>query len=463
MPIRLRLALLFAAGAALVVFATSITFVHFLDNQLRSSIDASLRVRESALEPVVAKPANPIVLPNQPNGVAQVYDDAGNVVVAAGTSASPLLQPPALARARRGETLVSETLSDEVSNRGGDHTRLLATPMPRNGKTWVIVVGTSLEPADTAVERVRHAALLGGPIAVALAAIAAWLLATAALRPVERMRGQVAGMSPGDPETLLTVPKTRDEVAALAATMNGLLVRLRNTIGRERAFVADAAHELRTPLAILRAELELAARPGRSKAELLDAVSAAGEETDRLSRLAEDLLFLARVEEGAAQLHREPTELRPLLTAAASRATNGAAANIEVDADPALVAEIDPDRMRQAVSNLIENAVRHSQTGDAVTVSGRSEGDTLVIQVADHGPGFPPDFLPHAFERFRRAGSSRSRDYGGAGLGLAIVRSVAAAHGGSASAENRASGGAVVAVRVPAAVTRLPQDASVSE
>src|SRR4029077_20692017 len=148
MPIRLRLAFLFAGGAALVVLATSLTFVQFLDGQLRSSVDAGLRVRASALEPVVSKPSGPIVLPNQPNGVAQVYDDTGQVVAAAGTSASPLLKPPALAQARGGETLASRTLSEDVSTPGGDHTRLLATPVPRNGKTWVVVVGTSLEPAD---------------------------------------------------------------------------------------------------------------------------------------------------------------------------------------------------------------------------------------------------------------------------------------------------------------------------
>jgi signal transduction histidine kinase len=316
-----------------------------------------------------------------------------------------------------------------------------------------VVVGSSLEPSDLAVARVRNAAVLGGPPAVLVAAIAAWLLASAALRPVERMRRQAADISEHDPDTSIEVPATRDEIAALARTMNGLLGRLQDALARERGFVADAGHELRTPLAILRAELELASRPGRTNAELAQAVSAAAEETDRLARLAEDLLSLARTDEGSTHIHRERAELGPLLAATVHRASAKATelgVDLELVVDQGLVVDVDADRVRQALTNLIDNALRHAPRSSAVRVAATRSGDAVVMEVADAGPGFPLSFLPHAFERFRRADAARSRDGGGAGLGLAIVRSIAEAHGGTATAANLTTGGAVVRIELPA-------------
>jgi signal transduction histidine kinase len=452
-PIRLRLALLFAAGTAVVLVAGSLVFVHFLDAGLRDSVDSGLQLRAATLAQAVAKAGpDPVVLPDQPNGMAQLFDASGRLIASAGAGNTPLLSATARSQARHGAVHANQMVKDQSDPvQAADPTRLLGIPIPHREGAWVVVVGAPLEGVDNAVARVRHAALVGGPFAVLLAGLGAWALATAALRPVERMRHQVAETSTQDPQPALSVPKTRDEVAALASTMNDLLGRLQNAMNRERAFVADAGHELRTPLAILRAELELASRPGRSRAELVEAVHAAAEESDRLARLAEGLLFLAGGDGGAGALRLYRTEIEPLLVAAAEQAQRGDGhpISIEVDATPGLVADVDAVRVRQAVDNLIDNALRHAPPGTTVTVTGRREADALVVEVADEGSGFSANFLPHAFERFRRADSARARNDGGAGLGLAIVRSVANAHHGTATASNRPDQGAVVQIRLP--------------
>jgi hypothetical protein len=271
------------------------------------------------------------------------------------------------------------------------------------------------------------------------------------------MRREAAAISELDAYTRLAVPNTRDEIAQLGLTMNSLLGRLQDALAQQRAFVADAGHELRTPLAILRTELELAARPGRDLEELRGAVANAGDETDRLTRLAEELLFLARHDERNARRTRELQPLHPILIRAADSARRRThARNVEVtlEAPSDLAAAVVGDDLRRALDNLLDNAIRHAPTGSRVELAATRGANEVVIKVRDHGPGFPTDFLPHAFERFRRADASRTHDRGGdsgAGLGLAIVRAVARDHGGDVDARNAADGGAEVSVRIPVA------------
>jgi len=251
------------------------------------------------------------------------------------------------------------------------------------------------------------------------------------------------------------VPSTRDEIAALAGTMNDLLGRLHRALARQRAFVADASHELRNPLAVLQGELELAARPGRGLSELTAAVHSAHAEAERLARLTDDLLLLARSDEDRLSLRLERADVGALLARSAGLAGSRLAAaglTSRVEVRPGTYARVDPDRIRQAVDNLVGNALRFAPRGTAIVLAARVAGADLDIEVRDDGPGFPADFLPHAFERFARPDSGRSRGDGGAGLGLAIVQAVAAAHGGAATAANEPRGGAVVRLHLPGAV-----------
>ena len=452
MPLRLRLALLFAVGTALLIAVIGTAFLLQLTHSLDASLDTGLRTRADLLASRVASPSgtDPFSPVSGSEQVAQVLTPEGAVLRSSEAAGPrPVLDGQRIRTALAGEASFTRELN-------GDRSRILAVPFDAAHHRLVAVVGTGTDISDVAEDRVRNAILLGGPPAVLVAGLGAWVLAGAALRPVERMRRQVADITDQDRDAQLAVPGTRDEVARLAVTMNGLLTRLQRALERERGFVADAGHELRTPLAILRAELELAARPGRSRDELAAAVASAGQETDRLARLAEDLLLLARADQGQQFLRRESVDLDDMLAAAARHArARGAPTDVQVrlEGTPGLVVFADEDKLRRAVDNLLDNAVRHSPVGGTVTLRSRREAQhdssRIVVQVDDAGHGFPAEFLPVAFERFRRADDARTRGDGGSGLGLAIVHSIAVAHGGKAEAANLTQGGATVRLELP--------------
>jgi two-component system, OmpR family, sensor kinase len=225
-----------------------------------------------------------------------------------------------------------------------------------------------------------------------------------------------------------------------------MLARLQASFERERRFVADASHELRTPLAVLKTELENALRLGGHSPEVREALTAAIEEADQLAQLAEDLLLIARAADKGLPVRVETTRVRDLLERAAERFSDRArerGRTIEVDAPDELEAELDPLRARQALGNLIDNALRHG--GGDIRLAARERNGAVEIEVSDRGPGFPPELAPRAFERFARGDAARTR--GGAGLGLAIVIAIAEAHGGTA--EVISGEGAAVRISLP--------------
>jgi two-component system OmpR family sensor kinase len=449
MSIRLRLAVVFAVAAAIVFAVGSWLFVAALSASLLSSIDSRLVSQLDQAGRYLPRHGGQLPLAGGRAApgeyVIQVIDPAGRVRGAsADAGTAPMLTAAEASQARHGRLTVTRTAEDERE-------RLMAGPLAGH-RGWVGVAGVSLEAFDGTLSDVTRGLLIAGAIFVAAAGLGAYGLARAALSPVERLRREVAALSERDQAPGVQVPRTRDEIAALAQTMNQLLGRLQRALARQRALVADASHELRTPLAVLSGELELASRPGRTREELAAAVGAAGEEAARLARITEQLLVLARSDEDKMALRLERTDIRQLLTRCAGRAAgrgHAAGVSIQVDAAPGLAADIDPDRIREAVDNLVDNALRFAPAGTRVTLAARPAGHDLVLDVSDCGPGFPADFLPHAFERFRRPDSGRARSDGGAGLGLAIVRAIASAHHGRAVAGNRPGGGAVVALELP--------------
>ena len=375
----------------------------------------------------------------------QVIDPAGRVRGASpDTGTVPLLTAAELSQARHGRISLTQPAGDE-------NIRITAAPLAgRPG--WTAVAGVSLESFDSTMSQAERDLAGAGAFFVVIACAGAYWLARAALSPVERLRRQVAALSARDEESSIEVPATRDEIAALAATMNDLLGRLQRALSRQRAFVADASHELRTPLAVLRGELELADRPGRSREQLAAAVRSAAAEADRLARITSDLLLLARSDDDRLSLRLEQADIRSLLARSAELAgprLAQAGLTCRVDAPAGLRARIDPDWISQAVGNLLANALRFAPRGSVIVLAARASGADLDIEVRDDGPGFPAEFLPHAFERFGRPDSGRSRGDGGAGLGLAIVQAVATAHGGVAAARNEPGGGAVVTLHLP--------------
>jgi signal transduction histidine kinase len=226
-----------------------------------------------------------------------------------------------------------------------------------------------------------------------------------------------------------------------------MLARIGDSMERERAFVADASHELRTPLAILRAELDLALAQGRSPDELRAALASAAEETDRLTQLSEDLLTIAQTERGELPLRLEALRVGDAFETVERRFARRAAEagrRIEVGDGGELTPRADRLRIDQAIGTLVDNALRYG--AGTIALSARRAGDAVEVHVTDEGAGFPPDFLPRAFERFSRAPGVRGD---GSGLGLAIVATVAEAHGGHADAANRPAGGADVRIVLP--------------
>lgn len=451
MSLRVRLALLVSVAAAVLITAGGLLFLRQLQAGTNNALDAGLQTRADALMSQISskgsgfqdsspKPRTSLQYEER----AQVINGAGRIVDSSDSSGGlPLLTAEQLAQARSGSLHLTRSGSE-----GTD--RLLATPVPASGTPpTVVVVVSSAEASAEAIVVARSALLVGGPVAVLLIGVGAWLLSGAALRPVERMRRRAAALTAGDAAGRLPVSSKRDEIARLGETLNDLLERMHDALTRQRAFVADAGHELRTPLTTLRAELELAARPNRTTEELRAAVGRASGDTDRLIRLAEDLLLLARADEPETLLRRTPMRLDTLAEELVQ--SRGESVNIVVRAvtKGPVTMEGDQDRLRQVLSNLLDNAARMSPSGGIVQVRVGHEGSSAILEVLDDGPGFPIEFLPHAFERFRRADTARSDQHGGVGLGLAIVASLVGAHGGAASAFNRPEGGACVRVEFP--------------
>ena len=455
MPIRLRLAVAFALAAAALFALGGWLFAHGLSSAQLKTIDSQLGVQLAQAgrflpgvrvsPPTAGLPAGDYLI--------QVIDPAGRIRGGSGDArTAPLVGGVQLSQARRGRISVTRTVDEESA-------RVAAAPLIGH-PGWVAAAAGSLTAYEVTQGQVARELAVGGAVFTAVAGLGAYGLARAALSPVERLRRQVAALSergaaPGAGVTAVEVPSTRDELAALAGTMNDLLGRLQRALARQRAFVADASHELRNPLAVVRGELELAARPGRSPAELAAAVRGAGAEAERLARLTDDLLLLARSDEDRFGLRLERTDIGALLGRSAELAGSRLAAtgvSSRVDVPPGTYADVDPDRVRQAVDNLVGNALRFAPRGSVIVLAARAADRDLEIEVSDDGPGFPAGFLPHAFERFARPDSGRSRGDGGTGLGLAIVRAIAVAHGGVATAANKPGGGAVVRLRLPGAV-----------
>lgn len=336
---------------------------------------------------------------------------------------------------------------------GSDETglvRLYALEAADGG--W-IVIGQALAQRDRDLAALRRLLLTGGPILLLVTSALAWVLSAASLRPVEQLRQGAARLSDSSPDLRLPVPRTRDEIARLAETLNGLLARLEEAREKERRILDDASHELRTPLAILSIETELALRRARTPEELRASLENAAKVSQDLNRLAEDLLVLSRSNRGILEVHRARADVSDLVSetvAALGTLARQKAVTLRAEAPPGVEAEVDRLRLRQALGNLLENAIHHSPPRGTVTVALTRGDGQLRLCVRDEGPGFPPGFIDAAFEAFTRADAARTRQRGGAGLGLAIVKGVAEAHGGTVVAANRPGGGAEVTLTLPA-------------
>jgi signal transduction histidine kinase len=440
LPIRLRLTLVFALAMA-VVLAAAASFVYIrLADDLATALDQELRSRAQDVSALVAQEGSlsrgGISLVERGESFAELIGTAGSVLDATPPiDGAVLLTPEQLSAARDERIFVNRSSVPGLD----EPARMLAVPVSRG----VLVVGGTRENRAETLSSLRTAFLIGGPLALLLASLGGYVLAGAALGPIEAMRRRAEEISTSSLDERLPVPAADDEVARLGETLNAMLARIESGLERERRFAADASHELRTPLSLLKTELELALRKSRTADELELTIRSAAAETDRLGRIADDLLLLARSEDGDLPLRLERLDVDDLLEAVAARFRARADAEqrmLDVDTESAGVVVADRLRLEQALGNMVDNAFAHGR--GEVRLSAVPQNGTVELHVADDGLGFPAEFLDRAFERFSRADDARGR--GGSGLGLAIVDTVARAHRGSAHAANRAGGGADV-------------------
>jgi signal transduction histidine kinase len=441
------------AGAMAVVLAIIGGAVYLrYEADLDATINQGLRAGASDISALVQRSPSGLAAPGRSvlvergESFAQILDAAGGTVV----DASPrlrrasLLDPGLLARAARGTVIVTHPNPFERA----EDARLLATPVDARGRRLVVVVGAAVDDRDSQLRTLALLLAIGGPLALLLASLAGYGVASAALRPVEAMRRKAEQISDERDGERLPVGRADDEISRLGTTLNGMLERVQRGVRRERAFVADASHELRTPLAILRTELELALQPARTPDELRDALRSAAEETERLAELAEALLVIARADGGRLPLVAGDADVAELLQRTRDRWHSRASARgreVVVGDAPHAHVIADARRLEQALDNLVDNALKH---GDgAIRLTATVNGQAVALHVSDDGAGFAPDFIGQAFERFARADHARAR--GGSGLGLAIVQLIARAHGGEARAANRPDGGARVWIELP--------------
>jgi len=422
-PIRWRLAAAFAVSMAALLLGLG-AFVYLrVEDALRSSVDQALRAQSA--ESIGQREEGAILDSDarESGTIAQIVGPDGRVVRSDPATLPALLDPSAAAAARRGALLTTVSLGDGDLNSW----RVLAVP---DGER-VLVLARPLRQTEETLHRLFGGLLVAGPIGLLLATLGGYLLAAAALRPVESMRRRASAISATTPGARLPVPPSRDEIRDLAETLNEMLARLEAALDHERRFVADASHELRTPLALLKAELELALRRPRTAEQLRAAVESAAEETDRLVLLAEDLLLIARSDQEVLGLRIEPVDLGALARSTADRFVERASSvQRRVDVEIPSRTEVSADRLRleQALRNLVDNALGYGE--GTITITARPVGDAIEIHVLDEGQGFSQEVAARAFERFARGDDARTR--GGSGLGLAIVEAVAQAHGGAA-------------------------------
>jgi signal transduction histidine kinase len=430
LSLRLRVTLVAALVTAAGLIAVSILLVLSLRSGLIGGLDDAAQSRATQVAAAVrgGQALGAGSVPDDSTAV-QVVDVRGKVVQSSPglVGRAPLVHPPVPAGFHQ---------ADNARIAGSDY-RVLT--LSEGGLT--IVLASSLKDVEESTARLTTSLALGVPLLLALISGAVWLLLGYTLRTIERLRRQVAQLTATGLDQRLGIPPARDEVRRLAETMNDLLDRLERALHAQRRFVADAAHELRSPIAALRARLEVTAAAADPEGWQFHAASMIND-ADRLTRLVDDLLALARLDESPGPRHARAVDLDDIVFAEVARrraagTASGIVSIVTAEVSAGLV-EGDPELLRRVVRNLLDNAVRHAHSQVRVGVS-TSDGRVELV-VLDDGPGIPGQLRSRVFERFLRLDDARGRDDGGSGLGLAIVREAVLAHGGSVTVEDARPG-----------------------
>nr|MBA2601137.1 HAMP domain-containing protein [Actinomycetota bacterium] len=392
-------------------------------------------------------------LRNLPPGetAAQTLSATGTVLDATGDPAladQPMIGVQEVATALQGRRIVaSVTLGSD-----NEPFRVLALRLPGPGGSSVLVVASSLEDVDSSVHRLLVLFATGIPVALLLASLGGWLIARKALRPVARMTAEAQQIRADRLGDRIAIPATADELQRLAKTLNDMLGRLQEAVESQRRFVADASHDLRTPLTVMGSEIDVGLESPRLGAREARALLASNrEEVERMARMVNNLLVLASIDDGQLELLPVPTELRAL----AHEVVEGlrgfvSTTGVQISTSGHAVSVIaDPGRLKQVLTNLVENAMKYAGTGAQVRISTWHRDSEAGFTVSDTGPGIPAEAVPHLFERFFRVDAARSSARQGSGLGLAICNDIIDAHGGRIWVESTEGDGSSFSVALP--------------
>lgn len=464
-PISFRTRLTFTHLALIVVILALTGFAgHWgLSRAIHQQLDSALvALAETEVGSLPADPNAPVIVHDPAKGpvaepaldrldrLVQVIDMRGTVLARSanlGSSSLPV-SPAMLAQLAVGGRAF-ETLPDF----GGEPVRLVAVPAP--GSARAVLVAGSLDDVRSVM---RAAGLLFAAMAIALLAavgIAGRWLTGGAFRTIDQIVLRVRDIGDATLGERLPHPGTRDEIGRLVDTLNAMLARLEAGFDAQRRFTADASHELRSPLSRLRAEIEITLRHPRAREEYLDALRSCLEEAERLTRLTDELLLLARADAAQERVPTAPVALAGVVDEAVRLLTPTAAERqigLAVEASPYAVVRMAPGQASLVLNNLLGNALKFSPPQGVVTVRAVVDGGDVLLSVSDMGPGIAPEDLTRIFDRFYRGASTRGADVSGVGLGLALAQSIVQAHGGRIVASSLEGGGALFSVRLPLAV-----------
>jgi two-component system OmpR family sensor kinase len=426
--------------------------------------DAILALAETEAAALLADPTGPVRVQEMAPGTAppsfvrldkfvQIVDADGRVLARSATLGTARLPtPPALLARLRGGEVVFETRSDF----GEEPIRVVALPVAAGERRYAVQVAMSLDDAYAVLRAARWLGLGLALIILAGVGITGALLAQRALRPIDRVVTTARRLGEANLAERLPHPGTGDEIGRLVETLNDMLGRIERGIEAQRRFTADASHELRSPLSRLRAEIEVTLRRPRDRAEYEEALRSGLEEVERLSRLTDELLVLARLDAGEG---REPAglsvPLAPILDDTLRRLRPEAGRRgvaVTLAPSPPLAVRAAASALGLVISNLLDNAVKFSPPGGRVTVGVAASGDEAVLSVSDTGPGVAAEELPRLFDRFHRGQAARATEAPGVGLGLAICRALVERHGGRIAVDSPPAGGATFRVHLPLAL-----------
>lgn len=439
--LRLRIVAVAVVGVGLAVTVGAVLLVGVLRSRLDSAATtaASLRARDVATLASAATLPRQLALPGEEAAFVQVVDNSGLVVASTQNIEG---EPPVIAQQPQEAHVVTTTV------RVGpfDQTmRVVAVTATTATGTMVVYAGESLASAHDTTSAVVELLAFGVPVLLLIVGAVVWWSVGRTLRPVRAITRTMTEITASDLHRRVPTPSTRDEIGVLASTVNETLARLDNSVEQQRRFVADASHELRGPLASLRADLEISV----THPELTvwtDVARNTLSDVERLQELTDDLLLLARLD-SQAQRTTKPVDLAEITTTGLlTMRRHDVDVTTDISGPPAMI-DGDPDQLHRLVRNLIHNAEEHAATRIEIAV--QTGVDVVRLIVADDGPGIPVEFRDSAFERFVRLDTARTRDSGGTGLGLAIVRDVATAHHGTISISDSEPHGTTIIVTLP--------------